>query len=246
MSHNHFRETAQTRNVINWSHNQVQKPPPTPPIRPRSAQASPNLLQWCQERTTASQASTENSKRNRNSSSNLLSYDEADPTRKSSYTRADPYKKITSHNEAAHKSDARPAKKSVSGKTNFHAMRNGAQDRSVTQWGNDLQKYESSYKRYNSLQDGSVSAKTREEQKRENVLHYGQESAEQPQRNNKSNENYIKHMNGQMGDIGYGPSVSVRDLDKVNDNLTKLTTQRSNELKQKILTRAPSQKPKWR
>ena len=85
------------------------------------------------------------------------------------YTRSDPYKKITSHNEAAQRVNTRPAKKTASEKASFHAMRNGAQERTVTQWGNDLQKYESNYKRYNSLEDGSVSAKSKEEQKRENV-----------------------------------------------------------------------------
>jgi len=259
MSFNHFNSTATSRNPLTMTGiEQPNQRPISREVSVRSAQATPDLLQWTQSRITPSQARSINREKVTQSSHNLLSHQEFQA-------------KTQAQNQAQFQSSninqqTRTLSKSASsvinpesrfthltgekrGKTNvqtsnYNSMKD-ADKRNVTLWSTDNVKYTS---KYNKLQDNSVSKKNAEERKRSNVLHLT-EDRYQTAKTKSSNDLYQKNFKsskGLIGGNGEGSSQNMKTMADLNKSFEKLSTRREHELNSKSMCRKESVKPKWR
>lgn len=246
---NHFLDTVQSRNPLTM-HGFSDPPyrPLTPPVRPRSAQGTSNLLTWSKpsSKTTAAQECRTNRDRITKSSHNLLSHQEfkssgsgdTSETKQKPMPRADSEKSIIAFQPTfTHLTGARRGKAKV-------GVESGT--RSVTQWGTDDVKY---VQKYDKLQDGSVSAKNREERSRRNILHLTEREAERNRKPNKSaNDLYWKNMTttNLLSTEPKGKSRTMGNLSKIQGDFEKLSVRRDNEIQQRAMCRNDTSKPKWR
>merc|ERR1712036_193292 len=177
------RDTAQTRNVIAWCGSNT----PRNIVRPvsaaglRTTQCSSNFLEW-----------------NESAAPEKLRPVTADPKRVSQYQRKDANDNITAHDSSPTRSTAKPAKKTCVEKKSMEALK-GAEGRSVTAWGLDQERYRSQQKKFDKLSDRPDFLKKSE--RRKNVLNFGTEEGDTPNRNTEANRNYTKAQTGSMGDM---------------------------------------------
>jgi hypothetical protein len=268
MSFNHYHQTAQSRNPLTMA-GFDEKPsvrPKTPELRPRSAQATSDLLSWSKPINEASRSSPQQARRqNRDkitqSSHNLLAHQE--------FQAKTPQNKIKSNNNNLSKSTSsiiapepqflnltgteKRAKSPVK-TSNYRSMKNGAESRRVTNWGNDDVNYQS---KYNKLEDNSVSQKNKEQYKRRNILHLTENSNNSKDTTKIStrtcSNSYRKNFatsKGLIGGVGEGAdsvaTQNVKTMHELNNSFEKLSTRRENELNSSPLCRKEVNKPKWR
>jgi len=122
----------------------------------------------------------------------------ADPSRRSTYSRNDPQKSLTSHNPAAIRSNDRPSKKTSEEKSNFKAIA-GSPNRNVTSWGHTHDAYKGQIKKFDKLADKPEFMKAVE--RRKNVLQYGTEAQKELNMNTSANQRYRNQLKGSMGDM---------------------------------------------
>merc|ERR1712159_155718 len=258
MSFNHYHQTAQSRNPLTMAGFDEKIRPKTPELRPRSAQATSDLLSWSKPINEASRSSPQQARRqNRDkitqSSHNLLSHQE--------FQAKTPQNKIKSKNNLSKSTSSiiapepqflnltgteKRAKSPVK-TSNYRSMKNGAETRKVTSWGNEDVKYQS---KYNKLEDNSVSQKNKEQYKRRNILHLTEKSNDSTKISTRTCSNsYRKNFatsKGLIGGVGEGENQNVKTMHELNNSFEKLPTRRENELNSSPLCRKEVNKPKWR
>ena len=259
MSFNHYHQTAQSRNPLTmagFDDTPICRRPKTPEVRPRSAQATSDLLSWSKptkeaSRITPQQARHRNRDKITQSSHNLLSHQEFQAKTPEKLQRSKPMSKSTSNIIAPEPrfenlTGDKRGKSPVKNLANYRSMKNGAATRKVTNWGNDEVKYQS---HYNKLEDNSVSAKNREELKRRNILHLTEKDQISNSKKATSSDSYRKNFatsKGLIGGVGEGETQTVKTMNELNKNFEKLSTRRENEINSSPLCRKDVNKPKWR
>jgi len=259
--YNHYNSTAQSRNPLTMvGMESNSKRPNTPDIRPRSAQATPNLLTWTKPAKTPQQARVANRDKITQSSHNLLSHQEfkAENTKSSEnnqnrglartkqLSRSDsniinPSEQFVNPMGKGEKRGKSPVKK-----THYKSFSNDAEQRNVTSWGVDKVGYSS---KYNKLEDNSVSKRNSEEHKRRNVLHLTEENKQKTKGTKNSNDLYKKNFTsseGLIGGTGEGTTQNLKTMTALNKDVEKLTIRRRNEMNSSVLCRKEGDKPKWR
>jgi len=249
---NHYHQTAQSRNPLTMAgidDTPTYRRPKTPEVRPRSAQATSDLLSWSKPaaKITPQQARRQNRDKITNSSHNLLSHQEfqAKTPEKSKITSKSTSNIIAPEpqfeNLVGNKRGKTPVKTS-----NYRSMKNDAATRKVTNWGTDDVKYQS---KYNKLEDNSVSQKNREEYKRRNILHLTEKDETTNSKKTTCSDSYRKNFatsKGLIGGVGEGQTQNVKTMNELNKNFEKLSTRRENEINSSPLCRKDVNRPKWR
>lgn len=265
---NHFNSTAASRNPLTMvGMEQQNQRPISRDVSVRSAQATPDLLQWSQSRVTPSQARSINRDKVTQSSHNLLSHQEFQAKNQTqdqaAYFQSNNLNQQTRtpSKSASSVLSQEPKFTNLTGDkrgrshvqtANFKSMQNDADKRNVTLWSTDEDvKYDSHYNKYNKLEDNSVSGKNTEEKKRANVLHLTEDRYHQAPGTKSSNDLYQKNFkssNGLIGGTGEGgvPTQNVKTMAELNKNFEKLSTRRDIKLNSSSLFRNESAKPRWR
>jgi len=261
MSFNHFNSTAASRNPLTMTGmDQAGQRPRSRGVTVRTAEATPDLLQWSQSKITPSQASTMNRERVTQSSHNLLSHQEFQANNQAQHQAQFQSNNLNQQTRTLSKSasDVLNPKSEFTNLTgekrgrtqvqtsNYKSMKNDADKRNVTLWSTDDVKYNS---KYNKLEDNSVSRKTAEESKRSNVLHLTEERYYQPAGTRSSNDLYQKNFKssaGLIGGTGEGDTQNMKTMVDLNKNFEKLSTRRKNEINSSSLVRKETDKPRWK
>jgi len=262
MSFNHFNSTVASRNPLTMTGmDQPGQRPRSRGVTVRTAEATPDLLQWSQSRITPSQASSINRERVTQSSHNLLSHQEFQANNQVQNQAQFQSNNLNQQTRTLSKSASsvlNPESKfqNLTGErrgknqvqtSNYKSMKNDADKRNVTLWSTDDVKYNS---KYNKLEDNSVSRKTAEESKRSNVLHLTKDRYHQAAGTKSSNDLYQKNFKssvGLIGGTGEGDTkLKVKTMADLNVNFEKLSTRRENELHSSSMCRKESDKPRWK
>lgn len=273
MSFNHFKSTASSRNPLTMTG--IEQPNQRPISRAgtvRSAQTTPNLLQWSPTTITPSQSRSINHENVTRSSHNLLSHQEFQAKNKIQdqvHFQSDHcnQQSITRLGSASTVMDQTPKFQNLTGDkpgkthvqtTGYRSMKNDANERNVAVWSTDEYSSKIFQSKYSKLEDNFVSKKNTEAGKRKDVLHSTEGRYHQAAGAKSSNGLYQKHFKSSalIGGNGEVASPSLKTMSELNKSLEKLSTMRpstavpcsreKDDMKSSSVCRKMSTKPKWR